>query len=93
LELQDVDHDGDLDVWGKNWDTPNPEPLLLLNNGSGVFHQQPFSLGLHGGDLYYTFIDLDADGGHDVLLTLNYPPDYVFVIRELGCEAATSTAW
>jgi hypothetical protein len=92
LELQDVDRDGDLDVWGRNWDTPNPEPLLLLNDGSGVFRQQPFSLGLRGADLYYAFVDLDADGGHDVLLTPYYP-HLAFVIRELGCQAATSTAW
>jgi len=93
LELQDVDRDGDLDVWGRNWDTPHPEPLLLVNDGSGVFRHQPFSLGLREGSLYFTFIDLEGDGGHDVLLTLNYPPDHVFVIRDVGCRATTAAGW
>jgi hypothetical protein len=93
LELQDVDRDGDLDLWGKSWDTSHPEPLLLLNNGNGVFRHQPFSLGLRNADWYFAFVDMEGDGGHDVLLTLNFPPDYVFVIRDLGCRATAATSW
>jgi len=93
LELQDVDRDGDLDLWGKSWDLSNPEPLLWLNNGSGVFRHQPFSLGLRNADWYFAFVDMEGDGGHDVLLTLNFPPDHVFVIRDLGCYPTAAATW
>ena len=46
-------------------------------------------LSLRGGDLYYAFLDLEGDGGHDLLLTLNFPPDYVFALRDLGCATAS----
>ena len=85
LELRDMDRDGDLDFLAKSWDDlDQPGPQLFLNDGSGYFTWQPFEFGV-GRDLHYTFIDLDDDGGHDILLTLNYPPDYVFAIRDLGC--------
>jgi hypothetical protein len=93
LELQDVDHDGDLDLWGKNWNTPNTEPLLLLNDGRGNFRHEAFSFGLHGGDLYFTFVDMEGDSGHDVLLTPYSPPNYAFVIRELGCRPPAAATW
>jgi hypothetical protein len=93
LELQDVDRDGDLDLWGNSWDLSNPEPLLWLNNGSGVLRHQPFSFGLRNSDWYFAFVDMEGDGGHDVLLTLNFPPDHVFVIRDLGCRPITATSW
>jgi hypothetical protein len=85
LELRDLDWGGDLDLLAMPWDTDNPDPLLFLNDGNGYFSWKPFDFGLRGGDLYFTFLDLDGDGGHDMLLTLNYPPDYVFAIRDLGC--------
>ncbi len=85
LELRDMDRDGDLDLLAKSWDDGDqPGPQLFLNDGSGYFTWQPFEFGV-GRDLYYTFIDFDDDGGHDILLTLNYPPDYVFSIHDLGC--------
>jgi hypothetical protein len=85
LELRDMDRDDDLDLLAKSWDDGDqPGPQLFLNDGSGYFTWKPFEFGVER-DLYYTFIDLDGDGGHDILLTLNYPPDYVFVIRDLGC--------
>jgi hypothetical protein len=85
LELRDLDRDGDLDLLAMPWDADNPDPLLFLNDGNGYFSWKPFDFGLRGGDLYFTFLDLDGDGGHDILLTLNYPPEYVFAIRDLGC--------
>ena len=85
LELRDLDQDGDLDLLAMPWDADNPDPLLFLNDGKGYFSWKPFDFGLQGGDLYFTFLDLDGDGGHDMLLTLNYPPEYVFAIRDLGC--------
>ena len=89
LELRDFDRDGDLDLIAMPWDAESPDPLLFLNDGHGVFHRQAFDFGLQGGDLYLTFLDLEGDGGHDVLLTLNFPPDRVFVHRDLGCAAST----
>jgi len=89
LELRDFDRDGDLDLLAMPWDADNPDPLLFLNDGHGVFRRQAFDFGLQGGDLYLTFLDLEGDGGHDVLLTLNFPPDRVFVHRDLGCAAST----
>lgn len=85
LELRDFDRDGDLDLLAMPWDADRPDPLLFLNDGHGVFRRQPFDFGLQGGDLYLTLLDLEGDGGHDVLLTLNFPPDRVFVHRDLGC--------
>jgi hypothetical protein len=85
LELRDMDRDGDLDLLAKPWNCDHPEPLLFLNDGNGYFAWQPIGFSMRGGDLYYAFIDLDGDGGQDILLTLNFPPDYVEVIRDLGC--------
>jgi hypothetical protein len=87
LELRDLDRDGDLDLLAMPWDADNPDPLLFLNDGNGYFSWTPFDFGLVGGDLYFTFLDLDGDGGHDILLTLDFPPEYVFAIRDLGCPA------
>jgi hypothetical protein len=85
LDLRDMDRDGDLDLLAKPWDADDPEPLLFLNH-DGRFVYHPLELDLEGGSLYYTFIELEDDGGHDLLLTLNFPPDNVFVIRDLGCQ-------
>jgi len=86
LELRDFDRDGDLDLLAMPWDADSPDPLLFLNDGHGYFGWEPFDFGLHGGDLYYTFLDLDGDGGHDIVLTLNFPPEYVYARRDLGCR-------
>jgi hypothetical protein len=85
LELRDMDRDGDLDMIAKTYDADHPEPLIFLNDGSGYFTWQPLAFGMRGGDNSFVFIDLEGDGGHDILLTLNFPPDYVEVIRDLGC--------
>jgi hypothetical protein len=87
LELWDMDRDGHLDIMAKTYDADHPKPLLLLNDGNGTFTWQPFEFSMGRGDLYYVFIDLEGDGGHDILLTLNVPPDYVEAIRDLGCPA------
>jgi hypothetical protein len=91
LELRDLNRDGALDLLAMPWDPDNPDPILFLNDGHGRFRREPFDVGLSGGHLCFAFIDLEGNGGHDVLLTLNYPPDYVFAIRDLGCRVAAST--
>jgi len=87
IEVRDVDRDGDLDLLAKPWDADHPDPLLLLNDGSGVFTWGVLGTQLRGGDLWYAFLDLEGDGGLDLLLTLNYPPDKVFAVRQVGCAA------
>jgi hypothetical protein len=85
LELLDADKDGDLDLLAKTWDSDNPEPILFLNDGKGTFIYKSLQYRMRGGDLYYTIIDLEGNGGRDILLTLNFPPDNVEIIRDLGC--------
>lgn len=85
LELRDMDRDGDLDVIAKPYDADHPEPLIFLNDGNGYFTWQPLAFSMRGGDNSFVFVDLEGDGGHDILLTLNFPPDYVEVIHDLGC--------
>jgi hypothetical protein len=83
LALRDLDRDGDLDLLAFPWDDRNPDPLLWLNDGSGHFSRQPLEFGL--GYLYYTFLDLDGDGGHDIVFATFAPPEEVYAIRELAC--------
>jgi hypothetical protein len=83
LELRDLDRDGDPDLLARPWDPDNPNPLLFLNDGNGIFSWQPFDFGLWS--LYYTFLDLDGDGGHDLVFATCAPPEDIYVIRDLGC--------
>jgi hypothetical protein len=85
LELRDMDRDGDLDLIAKPYDADHPEPLIFLNDGNGYFTWQQLGFSMRGGDNFFVFIDLDGDGGQDILLTLNFPPDYIEVIHDLGC--------
>jgi hypothetical protein len=82
LELHDLDRDGDLDLLAKPWDADNPDPLLFLNDGSGHFSREPLDFRLTY--LYYAFLDLDGDSGHDILFATFAPPEDVYVIRDLG---------
>jgi len=85
LELRDLDRDGDLDLLAKPWDADNPGPLLFLNDGSGHFSREPLDFKLTY--LYYTFLDLDGDGGHDIVFATFAPPEDFYAIRDLGCPA------
>jgi hypothetical protein len=86
FEMRDINRDGAKDLLSFPWDPDQPDPILFLNDGHGSFRRESFSPGLEGGDLYFAFIDLEGDGGHDLLLTLTFPPDRVFVVRDLGCH-------
>jgi hypothetical protein len=83
LELRDMDHDGDLDLLARPFDGMNPGPLLFLNDGNGLFSRLPFDYGFWS--LYYTFIDLDGDGGNDIVSATYAPPEDIYIIRDLGC--------
>ena len=83
LEWMDMDHDGDADLVARTWSDADPNPLLFLNDGTGHFNQVLPSFGL--GSLYYTFADLEGDGGHDLVYATYAPPEDIYVIRELGC--------
>lgn len=85
LEIRDFNRDGDLDLIAKTYNADRPEPLLFLNDGSGIFALQKLDYSMRGGDTSFAFIDLEGDGGLDIIFTLNFPPDYVEVVKDLGC--------
>jgi hypothetical protein len=86
FEMRDINRDGAPDILSFPWDPDQPDPILFVNDGHGSFRRESFSAGLEGGDLYFAFIDLEGDGGHDLLLTLTFPPDRVYVVRDSGCH-------
>jgi len=83
LELRDLDRDGDLDLLAWPWDDQHPDPMLFLDDGHGHFTLKAHDFGCPY--LYDTFLDLDGDGGHDILFITFAPPEEVFLIRDLGC--------
>jgi hypothetical protein len=83
LELRDVDRDGDPDLLARPWDDADPNPLLFLNDGSGHLHRAALDFGLTY--LYYTFLDLDGDSGHDIVFATFAPPEDIYAIRDVGC--------
>jgi hypothetical protein len=83
MQLLDLDGDQDLDLIVRLEYWPEPDPLLFLNDGSGYFSHQPLDFGLPY--LYYDFLDLDGDGGHDLVYATSAPPEDIYVVRDLGC--------
>jgi hypothetical protein len=88
LLLLDLDGDGDLDITTQTMGGA-PETLpVYVNDGWGTFSVRSFELGILHTWLY-TFVDLDGDGGLDILTS--YPagessPEMHFVARNLGCR-------
>jgi len=83
MQLLDLDRDKDLDLIVRLEYPQDPDPLLYLNDGTGTFSRQPLRFGLPY--LYYDFLDLDGDGGRDLVYATFAPPEEVFVLRDLGC--------
>jgi len=94
INLVDLDHDGDLDITtttmgGKPETLPN-----YLNNGEGFFTPSPYVLrGIQAWQ--HVFIDLDGDGGLDILSS-NGPwennPETHFILRDTGCNPSITTS-
>ena len=83
MALLDLDGDKDLDLIVRLEDVQDPDPVVFLNDGSGIFSRQPLHFGLPY--LYYDFLDLDGDGGQDLVYATYVPPEDIYVIRDLGC--------
>lgn len=83
LALRDLDRDRDLDLLARPWDDQDPNPLLFLNDGNGHFSRELLDFNLTY--LYYTFLDLDGNGGHDIVFATFAPPEDIYAIRDLGC--------
>jgi hypothetical protein len=81
--LRDLDSDGDADVLALPWDDQDPEPIVFVNDGSGHFARTRLKSGVPY--LYYALLDLDKDGGDDVVFATYAPPEDIYVIRDLGC--------
>jgi hypothetical protein len=89
IELHDVDRDGTLDIFAivlpraPNWDEVAP---FFLNDGTGRFTAFPGGLGTDTGNTA-TMLDLDGDGGLDVVFTKDALRMYVR--RELAAPVST----
>jgi hypothetical protein len=85
VRLLDMDGNGLLDIVARPENYLVPGPHVYLSDGTGFSLVRP-DFGLNW--LSYEFLDLDGDGGRD-LVVASYeerPPEQVFVIRDLGCE-------
>ncbi|MGD8555180.1 MAG: FG-GAP-like repeat-containing protein, partial [Anaerolineales bacterium] len=88
LLLLDLNGDGDLDIAAQTMGG-DPDTLpVYVNDGWGTFSAPQFELSILHTWLY-TFVDLDGDGGLDILTS--YPagessPEMHFIARDLGCR-------
>ena len=90
LKLVDLNRDGLLDIATLLLPIHpppfDPPPPFYLNNGHGVFTPLPPGDNADVGE-EYAFIDLDGDGGHDIVYTTG---DYRFLVRrEIGAPVST----
>lgn len=90
LKLVDLNRDGLLDIATQllpiNPPPFDPPPPFYLNDGHGGFTPLPAGDNADVGE-EYAFVDLDGDGGHDIVYTTG---DYRFLVRrEIGAPVST----
>jgi hypothetical protein len=83
LQLMDLNRDQEIDLIARPWDDSAPNPHLFLNNGNGYFSRKLLDFKLPY--IYYAFLDLDGDDGHDLVYASYAPPEDIYIIRQLGC--------
>ena len=81
LNWLDIDHDNDLDLVVKLWDDQRPTPLLFIND-NGFFTEDTFEL--QWDTIYYTFMDIDGDGGNDLVYLYYGRSTPVYLLRDLN---------
>ena len=69
-ELADLDDDGDLDLYGVNWEETmtSADDITMENDGTGVFINRTVVANSNAADVEADFIDYDQDGDLDVAI-------------------------
>ena len=75
FSIVDIDADGDLDVYYKNYtpDYSGESDLLLVNDGAGNFTEGALDTAKEWKGVTFAFGDLDGDGSADVVYANNQP--------------------
>jgi hypothetical protein len=96
LSLEDINHDGSVDIATQTdvWPDSNRDETqpVYLNDGSGHFSPIPASAVPRMQPGLYLFMDIDGDGGNDLLTAVPATPGTVeqfFIARDLTASIST----